>query len=133
MTVTTKSEKEKLIFEDMEHDLKVKLHFNGLSVLHPNGSTTLTDKGRDKKNGTEPHNIIPKYQKIYLPLFIIFSLIGSFGAYKTIFPSVSKADYQSLKSDFDILKQKYDSIIQLNSKPKEKKLENTSTSKIVAD
>ena len=70
------SDKEKSIYNDNEflYDLKTKLKEVGLANVFGNGSLSLTDKGRDKKNGTEPHNRLTKYQKIYLPLFIIFGI-----------------------------------------------------------
>jgi hypothetical protein len=76
---------------------------------------------------------IPKDRKIYLGLFIIFSLIGSYGTYKTIFPDVSKSEHQILKSDFEILKNKYDSIVKPNSIPKNKKSDSTLISKNTKD
>ncbi|MGG5487911.1 hypothetical protein [Gaetbulibacter sp. PBL-D1] len=70
------SDKDKLVYNDNDfiYDLKTKLKEIGLANVLPNGSLSLTDKGRDKKNGTEPHNRLTKYQKIYLPLFIVFGL-----------------------------------------------------------
>ena len=70
------SDKDKLVYNENEflHDLKTKLNEVGLANVFPNGSLSLTDKGRSKKNGTEPHNRLTKYQKIYLPLFIVFGV-----------------------------------------------------------
>jgi len=70
------SNKDKLVFDDneMQYDLKIKLKEVGYVNIFGNGSVSLTDKGRDKKNGTEPHNRISKYQKIHIG-FTALSLI----------------------------------------------------------
>ena len=67
-------------------------------------------------------NPIPKDRILYLILFIIFSCIGAFGTYKTIFKDVPRHKYDSLKN-------KYDSIIKLKSSPKLKKSDSTYVSK----
>ena len=73
---------------------------------------------------------LTRYQKIYIPFFIIFGLIGS---YKIILPSVSKSEYENLKSDFEILELKYDSIVKLTSKTPLKKLNDTLQTKSLKD
>ena len=69
---------------------------------------------------------LTKYQKIYLPFFILFGLVG---IYKTLLPTVSASEHQSLQSDYKNLKHKFDSINKLNLKPKDKKLKDTLSSK----
>ncbi|MBI0397561.1 hypothetical protein [Cyclobacterium marinum] len=50
---------------------------------------------------------IPKFQKIYLPFFILF---GLFGVYKTFLPSISKADYENLKYQSEVFESQVDSL-----------------------
>jgi hypothetical protein len=113
------SKKDKLVFDDneMQYDLKTKLIEVGYASVFGNGSVSLTDKGRDKKNGIEPHNRISKYQKIYLSLFIVFGLSTMFFAYQN-YKSNNRND--SLQSEVDSLKAGSliykDSVIQLKSK-----------------
>ena len=65
----------------------------------------LTDKGWkfttfknfDKESKKTPLTL---YQKIYLPIFILFGLLS---VYNRFFPSVSKSDFQELNRDFDSL------------------------------
>jgi hypothetical protein len=113
------SKKDELVYDenDFLHDLKTKLNEIGYVSVSGNGYISLTDKGRDKKNGTEPHNRISKYQKIYLPLFIIFGLSTMFFAYQN-YNSNNRNDFlqskvDSLKTDSLIYK---DSVAQLKSK-----------------
>ena len=102
------SKTDQLIFDDMEHDLKVKLDSIGLAKLYPNGLVCLTDKGRDKKNGTESHNIISKYQKIHIGLTcvaIISSIfLGSWNILLNSQKSDLKNDNTNLTSDLELCK-----------------------------
>lgn len=66
------------IFFLYDKTLKIRKHLLDNGYVFLRGTVmTLTDKGRDKKNGTEPHNRISKYQKIHIGLTII-SVIGVF-------------------------------------------------------
>ena len=89
--------------------LEAKIEFNGIKYLESLNKPGLT-----------------KYQKIYM---ILFSLFGLFGIYKTLSPTVSASEHQSLQSDYKNLKHKFDSINKLNLKPKDGKLKDTLSSK----
>ena len=72
-----------------------------------------------KSNKKTPLNT---YQKIYLPFFIIFGLLG---IYKVFQPSVSVSEFQKLEQNFDSLKLRFDSIAIKSSKPTLKQLSDT--------
>ncbi len=81
----------------------------------------LTDKGiKAKEVGGhfkyEKHlkkSPLNTYQKIYLSFFVIF---GLFGIYKVFQPTVDISDFQKLKTDFEALNSRFDSIVKLTSK-----------------
>ncbi|UAM97180.1 hypothetical protein K8354_12740 [Polaribacter litorisediminis] len=115
--------KEREFIETERHPPTVKISGNWVS----SGNSDKPDKCKIKFLGTEyleslKPKTIPNDRKLYLILFMVFSCIGSYGTYKTIFPNVSE-------SEFENLNRKYDSIVKLNLLPIEKKLDSTLTSK----
>ncbi|MFS4484381.1 hypothetical protein ACKGJY_15285 [Hyunsoonleella sp. 2307UL5-6] len=53
------------------------------------------------------------YQKIYLPIFILFGLLS---VYNRFFPAVSKSEFQNLKTEFQNTNYRFDSLIDENTK-----------------
>ncbi|WP_323028569.1 hypothetical protein [Gelidibacter japonicus] len=70
------------------------------------------------------------YQKIYLPFFILFGLLG---IYKVFQPTVPVSDFHKLKTDFDTLNSRFDSIVKSTSKPTLELLNDTSQTKNFRD
>lgn len=70
------------------------------------------------------------YQKIYLPFFILFGLLG---IYKVFQPTVPVSNFEKLKSDFDIINSRFDSIVKSTSKSTLEKLNSKSQTTILGD
>ncbi len=84
----------------------------GLIERMENGSFRLNDKGWkfttfDKLEEDSKKTPLNLYQKIYLPFFIIFGLLG---IYKVFQPTVPVSDFQELSRDFDFLNVELDSV-----------------------
>jgi hypothetical protein len=110
---------DKIIFKDLSSEIRINLVERGIVKMYGSSQVKLTDDGRDKKNGTEPGNRISKYQKIYLALFICFSLSTMFFAYSNY---SSNNRNELLQTEIDSLKAEYliykDSVAKLKSKVK---------------
>ncbi|MBU2914999.1 hypothetical protein [Reichenbachiella agariperforans] len=118
-----KSEKSKLIIAtDLKHllpddNIAVKVIYSlekdfGLIERCGKSAFRLNNKGwkfttfeqLEKESKKTPLTL---YQKIYLPIFILFGLLS---VYNRFFPSVSKSDFQELSRDFDSLNVHFDSV-----------------------
>lgn len=102
------SENDNLIFNDLTFKIRVYLIDNGLANLYGSSKIKLTDKGRDKKNGTESHNRISKYQKIHIGLTCVAIISSIFlGGWNILLNSQKsdlKNDNTNLTSDLELCK-----------------------------
>lgn len=93
----------RVIFGNIQNDISNYLTRNNFAEIKQGEELILTDKGRDKKNGTEQWNKITKYQKIYLCFFIPVAILSISNHF---LPQVSKSDFLDLRDKFDSLNQK---------------------------
>ena len=62
------------------------------------------------------------YQKIYLSFFIVFGLLG---VYKVFQPTVPLSDFEKLRTDFNSLNEKFQSIEKITSTPISQQINDT--------
>lgn len=105
----------RVIYGTIQNDISDYLIRNGFAEIKYGETLTLTEKGRDKKNGTEQWNRITKYQMIYLLFFIPVAILSISNHF---LPPFSRSDFQELQRDFDSLNQRFF----LNNKKLEQKL-----------